>query len=243
MQTGKVLGIGAALSAGLLAAHVASASTSLTLEEYSGNSSFKTATLSGSAGSYTASNGSYSGVSWTSVAATVVNSGGTASLELSFTGLTGSGSASFLVSDTAFSETGTGLTLSASESQTLTSGTGTGNTLDVAGFADSNNAAFGVPSTDSFLFPNNSVISESSGAYAEGVGSPPVSGITLSSNYSLTANALVTLASVSTYNATFKTSVTGAAPAAVSLPGSGPLTIIGGLVMVGGLAIRRRIKV
>ncbi len=241
MQTGKVLGIGAALSAGLLAAHVASASTTLTLEEYSGTSTFATTTLSGSAGSYSASSGSYNGVSWTSVLATVVNSGGTASLELSFTGLTGSGSASFLVSDTAFSQTGTGLSLSASDSQTLNSGAGTNDTFGAVGFADANNVAFGVPSADSFIYPANAVVPESSGAYNAQVGAP--TSVAISSSYSLTTNADVTLTSGSTYNASFTTSVTGAAPAAVSLPGSGPLTVIGGLVMVGGLAIRRRIKV
>ncbi len=243
MQTGKILGIGAALSAGLLAAHVASASTALTLEEYSGTSTFATATLSGSAGSYSASSGSYNGVSWSSVLATVVNSGGTASLQLAFTGLKGTpGSiADFLVSDTAFSETGTNLTLSASYSQTITSGSGSGDIFGVVGFADSKNAAFGVPSGDAGGYPSGSVVSDTPGASSVSAGSLPT--VSLASNYSLTTNAQIQFFSGNTYSATFKTSVTGAAPAAVSLPGSGPLTIIGGLVMVGGLAIRRRIKV
>jgi len=233
MQTGKVLGIGAALSAGLLAAHVASASVSLEVF-HPGGGTYSTVSLG--------SSGSYGGMSWSDVTATILNSGGTASLDLSFTGLTGSGYLGFLASDTAFSETGTGLSLSASDSQTVTAGSGSGDNFGLYGFADANNAAFGVPSVDVSSYPTGSVVSETSGAsVVVGNGSPLT--VSLASNYSLTTNAVVALSSGSSYNASFTTSVTGAAPAAVSLPGSGPLTIIGGLVMVGGLAIRRRIKV
>lgn len=180
-------------------------------------------------------------MSWSGVTATVVNSGGTASLELSFTGLTGAGSDGFLLSDTSFTETGAGLTLSASESQSATDGSGSGDIFGALGFADANNNAFGVPQTNAGSFPPGAVVSEASGAYSVGAGSPATIGLT--SNYSLTTNGTVDLFSGSTYTASFTTSVTGAAPSAVTLPGSGPLTIVGGLVVVGGLAVRRRFKV
>ena len=243
MQTGKVLGIGAVLSAGLLAAHVASAAT-LTLEEYVVGGGYKSTSLTGSAGSYSAGAGSYVGLSWTGVSASVVNSGGTASLSLSFTGLTGTGYQGFLVSDTSFSETGTGLTLAASSSSTVTSGSGGGVFSGIA-FADKNNTLFGVPSSDSSGYPNNSVVAESSGAYSASPSSPQTVS-SISSPYSLTTNGVVDTSLAgggSTYNFTAVTSVTGGTTSAVTLPGSGPLTIVGGLVVVGGLAIRRRMKV
>ncbi len=242
MQTGKFLGIGAALSAGLLAANVASAST-LTLEEYAvGGNTFSSIALNGSAGSYSSGTGGYLTMSWSGVAATVVNSGGTASLELEFTGLTGSGYDGFLVSDSSFSETGTGLTLSASSSSTATSGSG-GGAFSPIGLADNNNSLFGVPSADSSSYPSGSVKSESSGAYSASVSSPQT--ISISGPFSLTTNAIVNTeftGGSSVYNITADTSVTGGTTSAVTLPGSGPLTIVGGLVVVGGLAIRRRMK-
>ncbi len=242
MQTGKVLGIGAALSAGLLAAHVASAAT-LTLEEYVvGISSFGTTSLTGSAGSYSAGAGSYRGLSWTGVSSTVANSGGTDSLSLTFTGLTGTAYDGFLISDTSFSEMGTGLTLSASSSSTATTGSG-GGVFAPIGFADKNDKLFGVPSGNISGYPSGSVVSESSGAYSADTGSP--STVNISAPYSLTTNALVnTLASggSSIYTVTATASVTGGTASAVTLPGSGPLSLIGGLVVVGGLAIRRRMK-
>ncbi|MGC8541194.1 MAG: hypothetical protein ACP5QA_11255 [Phycisphaerae bacterium] len=71
-------------------------------------------------------------------------------------------------------------------------------------------------------------------ATAAGLGTP----------YTLTAEGQFQIQStLSTYNGTFVTALAGSAPAAVTLPGSGPLSVVGGLVLVGGLAIRRRMKV
>ena len=244
MQSGKFLGIGAVLSAGLLAAHVASAST-LTLEEYVvGGTTFGSTSLTGSAGSYSAGAGSYGALSWTGVSASVVNSGGTDSLSFTLTGLTGAGYDGFLISDGSFSETGTGLALSSSSAYSLTGGS-SGGTIATVGFADKNNKLFGVPSNNSSSYPSGSVVSESSGAYSADTGSP--STLAISGPYSLTTNGIFDnsfTGGSGVYTITATTSVTGgAAPAAVTLPGSGPLSVVGGLVLVGGLAIRRRMKV
>jgi hypothetical protein len=247
MRTGKILGIGAALSAGLIAAHAASASVQL--EAYAvGSSAYSTLKLTGSAGSYSASSSSYAGLFWSSLDVTVVNSGGNASISLAFSGLHGFGYYGFLTSDTSFPAVGAGASLEASGTDSVTTNnSGTSDTFSAAGYADSNNNLFGVVS--STPYPANAVTA-SAGAHGASTSSfgpgasanATISPISLASAYSLTTNAIINLQSSNAYSASFTTSVTGGTPAAVNLPGSGPLTIIGGLVMVGGLAIRRRMK-
>lgn len=258
MQTGKILGIGAVLSAGLLAANIASAST-LTLEEYAaggtGSSpSYGTTTLySSGSGTYTTGGGSYGTLNWGGVTATVSQTAHGASLELAISGLTDAyGEWGFLVSDTSFPSLGSGASLVGVASYSLSSGGTKGNTdsFSMAGYADPGNHLFGVPSGAGF--PSNVYVSSSAYKVNPVTFGPSsqktsitatTSPISLPSAYSLSTEGIIntTGSGGGPYNVDFTTSVAGTS-SAVRLPGSGPLTVVGGLVLVGGLAIRRRMK-
>ena len=259
MQTGKVLGIGAALSAGLLAAHVASASTTLTLEEFGAGgtgpaTSYGTTTLiSQGSGTYTAGGGSYGGTTWTGVAATISQGASGASLELAISGLTDSFSEwGFIVSDTSFAAAGSGASLKASGSYTVASAGSQDSvsSFGAVGYADPGNNLLGVPNgagVPSNVHVTSSADSAASAffgpAYATKSASATTSPVSVPGAYSITTEGIINAVGITggAYDVNFTTTLSGTT-SAVSLPGSGPLSLIGGLVVVGGLAIRRRMK-
>ncbi len=249
MQTGKILGIGAALSAGLLAANVASASVQLEVFD-SGTPTSITLTNLGS-GVYSAKSTSSGNYSWSSLEVSVLGPG---ALGFSVEGLSYSGS---VTASASFLATGTGFTyLNASPELYSTGGGGyTGPSTYVfmsqEGYAAASNSAF-VTSDDSTGGPYPSTPAgggtfTASSGYNKSVTDLHATG------YSLTyaANFAFEYPGINEGN-TFGTaadpaggtvSILGGTASAVTLPGSGPLTVVGGLVLVGGLAIRRRMKV
>ena len=266
MQTGKILGIGAALSAGLLAAHVASASvqTSLEIANPSG-----TGYLTVGSGDYSAAGvyntgtgyfvGSQSGNSQSSAVFTwsdlQVSMLGPGSLGFSVEGLSYTGSSDTSAS---FLATGTGFTYLNTSPNTLTStggggytGTGSYVSMSQEGYAAASDSAFAT-SGDNTGGPYPST-SAGGGTFTASSGSNNSVTDLSATGYSLTYAANFTFDYFSNVNKgnTFGTaanpaggtvSILGGTASAVTLPGSGPLSLVGGLVVVGGLAIRRRMK-
>ena len=274
MQTGKILGIGAALSAGLLAAHVASASVVTGVEiafngqtlavgssAYANGEVYSTSPGSGNyqvGATSSAPAGANVYFTWTGISVSDV-AAGSSELTLTVSGLTNAdpgavtSTIGFVASGQNFTflPTSGDATLAASGSGSYSGAVGTGQTgsdyASTAGAVNLSNILYDTTGTNistatatqyaSSSSPNSSytLATAAVDATQNGLGSPP--------SYSLTDYAAFNLISPgTTYGGTFATTLSGAA-SAVSLPGSGPLTIIGGLVMVGGLAIRRRIKV
>ena len=255
MQTGKILGIGAALSAGLLAAHVASASVQLFLSGSSGYEYLPTAPSSSSSYTTSSANNAFGGFSWSSITAAETSSSSGAVVTLTVNGLvnTTAGSTSPFDSLSIYAIGGGFAALPKSDNvklQTInSSGTysdsSSNDQVSMQGIAASTNSSGSTFSnSQSYLALAGNASTGVSYTVPETVVGPTLDALGAPATYSLETLAAFTLSSTSSvYNGTFVTTLTGAAPAAVSLPGSGPLTIIGGLVMVGGLAIRRRIKV
>ena len=212
MQTGKILGIGAALSAGLLAAQVASASVQLEVSN-GGPTTAITLTSLGS-GAYSASSSNYGGLTWNSLDVSVLGPG---ALGFSVQGLTYNTSGEAI-----FYATGTGFTYLATNPNTLDS-TGDNTSLQSSGPA------------------GGGAITASTGT------NPNVTGLT-GAGYSLTYEAIFSFGASGDVYGTLAApaggtvSILGGVANAVALPGTGPLTLVGGLVLVGGLAIRRRMK-
>ncbi len=268
MQTGKVLGIGAALSAGLLAAHVASASIQTGVEisdplgayltvssgDYSAAGLYKN---NGSAGGYLvglqSTNTSNTPIfTWSSLQVSVLGPG---ALGFSVQDLNYTGSA---ITSASFLATGTGFTYLSTNPNTLTStggggytGPGSYVTMSQAGYAAASDAAFDRSGDNTGgPYPSAGVgggtLAPSSGSNT-GVTDLPGTGYSLTYtanftfNYSANANEGNTFGTA-TDPAGGTVSILGGTASAVTLPGSGPLSLVGGLVVVGGLAIRRRMK-
>ena len=267
MQTGKILGIGAALSAGLLAAHVASASVVTGVEvgyavgPTTPASYFDASGLTSGGVFYSAGGGAY-GIgtstpqsdttlfSWTklNLSAPSADTLGFSVVDLRFFGSTGY-TANFLA-------TGTGFTALAPSSNTLEATGGgayslaigsTSFTVGYEGFAAKSNSSYDTTGDKTGL----STLS-GSGASSYDTSSAQVGGLNdLAAPYSLSYQLQVTGVSVSSgdYLGTAASplggtsSILAGTASAVTLPGSGPLSVVGGLVLVGGLAIRRRMKV
>jgi|GEM_PF-6077258 len=260
MQTGKFLGIGATLSAGLLAAHVASAST-LTLEEFAaggtGSATYGKTTLNSvGSGQYSAGSGSYGSgfVNWSSITATVTRTATGASLELTIGGLNDTFSEwGFIVSDTSLGAIGSGAKLMTSGSYSVANlgSSPAEESFGAVGYVDPADNFLGVPGSaglSSNVTVSRSAVSATSASFSyggSGGASATASPIPTTSEYSLSTEGIVNATGVNggAYNVSFTTTLSASAPSAVTLPGSGPLTIVGGLVVVGGLAVRRRMKV
>ncbi len=275
MQTGKILGIGAVLSAGLLAAHVASASVVTGLEIQGFGLKSQTLTVgsaaytSGELYSTSAGSGSY-GVSaislapkntvayftWTSLTVSDVATGGSG-LTFSVDGLTNADpgafqdTVNFVVSGTGFTflPTSGDATLAVNGSGSYTGGVGNGgsgsDSISTLGSVNASNSLYGATGSNVSTSTVISYDTSTAGSYTlapasidatqHGLGNP--------TDYSLTDVATFTIRETGAdYGGTFGTTLSGTA-SAVTLPGSGPLTVVGGLVVVGGLAIRRRMKV
>jgi hypothetical protein len=252
MQTGKILGIGAVLSAGLLATHVASASVQLEVFD-SGTATQISLTNLGS-GVYSAVPTGSGNYSWTSLEVSVLGPG---ALGFSVQGLKYSGTT---VATASFLATGTGFTYLNANPNTLTStggggytGTGSFVSMSQGGYAAASNSAFDrTGDSTGGLSPSTPA---GGGAFTTSTESnTSVSDLSSAPGYSLTyaANFAFDYFSGANEGNTFGTaadpaggtvSILGGTASAVTLPGSGPLTVIGGLMVVGGLAIRRRMKV
>ncbi len=242
MQTGKILGIGAALSAGLLAAQVASASVQLEVSN-GGPTTAITLTSLGS-GAYSASSSNYGGLTWNSLDVSVLGPG---ALGFSVQGLTYNTSGEAI-----FYATGTGFTYLATNPNTLDSTGGGGYTgsssgigLSQVGYAATSNAAFDTSGDNTSLQSSGPA---GGGAITASTGTNPnVTGLT-GAGYSLTYEAIFSFGASGDVYGTLAApaggtvSILGGVANAVALPGTGPLTLVGGLVLVGGLAIRRRMK-
>ena len=201
--------------------------------------------------SSSSSNSGYGGFKWSNLTVSETGSAAGASLTLTVSGLVNSLGENFFPYDSltieAIGSGFTGLPTSSDAFLTTVNSSGTysdstsGDQVSMHGTATStatvsntatNFAPPGSTSSDvSYTIPSTSI-----NATRAGFGTP--------SSYSLDTFASFTIKSTSSsYNGTFVTTLAGSAPAAVTLPGSGPLTIVGGLVVVGGLAVRRRFKV
>jgi hypothetical protein len=261
MRTGKILGIGAALSAGLIAAHAASASVVTGLEVESGASGVITFTQS--SGAYgagelykTSSSGYGVGAStptgdtalftWTNLKVTDSNSG-QSSLTFAISGLANPGNGVDAGAIT-FTATGTGFNYLGSNTLTASGATpysGTSSSFDAVsqgGYASNTDTAF--DSSGTSTGQSGASVPTGSGTATPATGTATATGLS-GTGYSLTYQTTFSLFDSGVYGtptAAGGTVSIGSPVNAVTLPGSGPLTIIGGLVMVGGLAIRRRMK-
>ena len=266
MQTGKILGIGAALSAGLLAAQVASASvvTGVEVGYTVGTSAPATyidaSGFTGGGVFYSTGSSGYGVGSSTPTSDTALFSWRTMnlsspsadSLGLSVVDLQFFGSPGYTAN---FLATGTGFTALAPNTNTLIA-TGGGGYSTARG-----STAFGVY-YDGFAAKSNASYDTTGDATGSGVldgsggSSYDASSTTndalgdLAAPYSLSYEMQVMALSVSSGDYLGTTaaplggtvSILGGVANAVALPGTGPLTLVGGLVLVGGLAIRRRMK-
>lgn len=267
MQTGKILGIGAALSAGLLAAHVASASVVTGIEVgYSvGSASPATyvsaSSFTGGGQFYKISTGGY-GVgastpgsdtklfSWSGMNLAAPSAGtlGFSLVNLQFFGSFGY-TADFLATGTGFSS------LAASPNKLNATGGGGYSSPSASDAFAITYEGYAAKSNSSYDTTGDSTGTGSlsgSGGSSYGASSVQNTSVTdLAAPYSLSYQLQVTAVSVSPgdYLGTTTSplggtsSILGGTASAVTLPGSGPLTIVGGLVVVGGLAVRRRMKV
>ena len=252
MKLQKILGIGAALSSGLVVAGMASASVQL--EILAGGQSELLPTSPNSSASYTSSSGSFDGFSWSAitVSSNAANSAQAANLTLGITDLTNASASGFpnnvieiLASGDGFSYDPAGTNyLQSSGSLDYSSGT-SGDSVTQISYQDNTNSLFG--ETDS-LTPDKSPYTIPTPAPS---GSTPVSlgqnetPITPNSGYSLTVSAsfdIQATGSTSNYGGSFQ-SVVSNTPlvASTPLPGSGALALIGGIALIGGMAIRRRV--
>ncbi len=268
MQTGKILGIGAALSAGLLAAHAASASVVTGVEvgyavaATTPASYFDASGLTSGGVFYSAGGGAY-GIgtstprgdttlfSWAklNLSAPSADTLGFSVVDLQFFGSSGY-TANFLA-------TGTGFTALAPSSNTLEATGGGAYSLAIGsqsfgvgyeGFAAKSNSSY-----DTTGDKTGSSTLSGSGASSYDASSAKVGGLNnlaapYSLSYQLQVTAEVSVSSVDYLGTAASplggtSSILAGTASAVTLPGSGPLSVVGGLVLVGGLAIRRRMKV
>lgn len=267
MQSGKFLSIGAALSAGLLAAHVASASVQTSLEIVNPSGTGYLTVGSGyysAAGVYNTGGGYFVGsqsinssssaiFTWSALQVSVLGPG---ALGFSVDGLSYVGST---ITSASFLAAGTGFTYLNSSPNTLTStggggytGTGSYVSMSQEGYTAATNSAFdttgdntGGPSSSTPAGGGTFTPSTSSNAGVTDLSAAGYS-LTYSANFAFDyfsgvdkGNTFGTAADPAGGTVSI---LGGTAPAAVTLPGSGPLSLVGGLVVVGGLAIRRRMK-
>ncbi len=257
MRTGKILGIGAALSAGLIAANAASASVVTGVEVGFGisPSQFLLASAYTAGGEvYTSGGGNYgigtstpSGdtelFSWTDLN---ISATGTASLNFSVIGLgfTSPGyTSTFFATGKGFNSVGPSVTLNSTGGGAYSGGSGSVGVTQT-GYAAASNAGYGrtdATSSDTLSGNGGGTFNSSS------VSNSSVTDL-VTAPYSLTYELKATPISSGVSLGTTAdpvggtVSILGGSSNAVALPGSGPLTIVGGLVMIGGLAIRRRMK-
>ncbi len=262
MQSGKFLSIGAALSAGLLAAHVASASVVTGVKVAFGSSSSYTSASAYTGGGVFYSVGSVgSGAygigtstpggdttlfSWTKLNLSAPSAG---SLGFSVVGLQFGGggyAANFVATGTSFTSLAANPnTLEASGGGAYSGSAGSSSfTVSYEGFAAKSNGSYDISGDNT---GQTALVGSGGNSYTASTSKN--TGVSdLAAPYSLTYQLKVgDLSSGGSLGTSASplggtVSILGGTPSAVTLPGSGPLSLVGGLVVVGGLAIRRRMK-
>jgi hypothetical protein len=246
MSMGKVIGMGAALAAGLAVAGMAHASVSLTVNGTS-------ISLSGGSGSYSSSGGTVlngNGVFGWGTISIISNSPATtdtqAELNLSISGLYNTDPSAGTVIDIAASDSGFQFLSNTSANYLQLTGSVSANGQNSSDSASAlSTASDNTNSITAIVGP----FTESNGSvYSQSFTSTPESATGLTSPYSLATTVDFTITGSGTSNSgdlqggNFDAAVTTnpISSNAVPLPGSGALAFVGGLALVGGMAIRRR---